>query len=202
LGHDLLRRLQTNTIGIYPVASAAGASVRRQSRGDASFVDETSPAGMAATVQGGLGAEDVSSLTGGDGLAGSQREAGVHRLAQFLDVVAVSDGVHGEVHADVDQANIGLRNVLGPATLPLRSTGKVAYLEVHTGRPLGVVGVYRDQLGIVDNVVLDVEGPRRQHPSLLSQEVKRLRVIDLDHALLLLTLLRLQFLRLQVQRQG
>src|SRR5690606_7792538 len=147
------------------------------------FVDQTGPAGVTPAVQRGLGAEDVSSLTGSDGLTGSQREAGVHGLTDLLDVVAITNGIHSEVHADIDQAYVGLRHVLGPAALPLRSTGKVADLEVHTGRPLGVVGVNRDQLGVVDNVVLDVEGPRRQYPSLLSQEVEGLRVIDLDHAL-------------------
>src|SRR5690606_365592 len=157
----------------------------------------TGPAGVTTAVQSGFGAEDIGSLAGSDSLPSGQREAGVHRLAQFLDVVAIADGVHGEVHANIDQANVSLGNVLGPSTLPLRSAGEVADLEVNTGRPLRIVSVYRDQLGIVNNVILDIEGSCRLHPRLLSQEVKRLRVIDLYHSFLLLTLLRLQ-----VQRQG
>src|SRR5690606_33368175 len=125
-----------------------------------------------------LGAEDIRSLAGGDGLEGRQREAGMHRLAQLLNVVAVADGVHGEVHTDVDQANFGLRHVLGPAALPRGSTGKVTDLEINARRPFRVVSVYRDQLGIINNVILDIEGARRQYPSLLSQEVEGLRVID------------------------
>src|SRR5690606_8893890 len=113
LGHDLLRGLQTNTVGVDPVPRVTGAGVRRQCRSDASFVDQTGPAGVTPAVQRGLGAEDVSSLTGSDGLTGSQREAGVHGLTDLLDVVAITNGIHSEVHADIDQAYVGLRHVLG-----------------------------------------------------------------------------------------
>src|SRR5690625_2471460 len=104
---------------------------------------------MPTSIQRGFSNEDVSGLTCSNSLASSQREARVHCLADLFDVVAVTHSVHREVDAAVDQAHVSFRHIFGPTTLPLCSASHVANLEVSTARPLGIVGIDRDQLGVV-----------------------------------------------------
>src|SRR5699024_3280179 len=143
LGYDLFWGFQANAVGIYPGVSAAGASVRRQNRGDASLVDQTGPPWVAAAVQCSFSAKNIGSLTCGNSLAGGQREASMHGLAQLFDVVAVANCVHSEVDADIDQTHVSFGYVLSPTALPFGSAGEVADLKVSTACPLWVIGIYR-----------------------------------------------------------
>jgi len=173
---DLFRGLEADAGSIDPVAGAGRTGGGRQGRGDAGTIDQAGPAGMTAADHGGIGSEDIGSLARGSSLAGSQRITGELSLADFLNVVAVADRVHGEIHADRDQLHIGQRHVLGIAGLPLSSAVHVAKLEINAGSPLGVVGVDWHQAGVVDDIVFLLERAGGQDMRLLTEERKALRV--------------------------